>query len=156
MTAADKTPTKNDRESVIGDDGAPDGTDGDTQKFGEERVPVDPTAVAKDSSAPLTTIAIAPPTAKDPRRVGVGVPSNPLGGGAASRGDGGGGVAGGGGGGSGAATLLASDGGATFVLVAKEHLVGTWLAVFVRASMLQEVSDIRTGAYREYAFREEG
>lgn len=35
--------------------------------------------------------------------------------------------------------------GPTFVLVAKEHLVGTWLAVFVRASMLSDVSDIRTG-----------
>lgn len=34
---------------------------------------------------------------------------------------------------------------ATFVLVAKEHLVGTWLAVFVRASMLTQVSDVRSG-----------
>lgn len=34
---------------------------------------------------------------------------------------------------------------AAFVLVAKEHLVGTWLAVFVRASMLEQISDIRTG-----------
>lgn len=33
----------------------------------------------------------------------------------------------------------------TFVLVAKEHLVGTWLAVFIRTSMLSQVSDIRTG-----------
>eukprot|EP00752_Nemacystus_decipiens_P002667 g2495.t1 len=43
------------------------------------------------------------------------------------------------------AALLARNGGATFVLVAKEHLVGTWLAVFVRASMLKQVSDVRTG-----------
>ena len=34
---------------------------------------------------------------------------------------------------------------AAFVLVAKEHLVGTWLAVFVRASMLTQVSDVRSG-----------
>ena len=34
---------------------------------------------------------------------------------------------------------------ATFVMVAKEHLVGTWLAVFVRASMLKQVSDVRSG-----------
>lgn len=32
-----------------------------------------------------------------------------------------------------------------FVPVAKEHLVGTWLAVFVRASMLEHVSDVRSG-----------
>lgn len=38
-----------------------------------------------------------------------------------------------------------SDDGTTFVLVAKEHLVGTWLAVFVRASMLKQVSDVRSG-----------
>ncbi|CBJ29438.1 conserved unknown protein [Ectocarpus siliculosus] len=37
-----------------------------------------------------------------------------------------------------------SDEGTTFVLVAKEHLVGTWLAVFVRASMLKQVSDVRS------------
>ncbi|CAM9247240.1 unnamed protein product, partial [Scytosiphon promiscuus] len=34
---------------------------------------------------------------------------------------------------------------ATFVPVAKEHLVGTWLAVFVRASMLEHVTDVRSG-----------
>lgn len=33
----------------------------------------------------------------------------------------------------------------SFVLVAKEHLVGIWLAVFVRSSLVAEVSDIRTG-----------
>ncbi|CAM9717188.1 unnamed protein product [Ectocarpus sp. 4 AP-2014] len=37
-----------------------------------------------------------------------------------------------------------SDDGTTFVLVAKEHLVGTWLAVFVRTSMLKQVSDVRS------------
>ena len=36
---------------------------------------------------------------------------------------------------------------AAFVLVAKEHLVGTWLAVFVRASMLTQVSDVRSGKH---------
>ncbi|CAM9572248.1 unnamed protein product, partial [Ectocarpus fasciculatus] len=46
-------------------------------------------------------------------------------------------------------TSLGDDGGVgddgkTFVLVAKEHLVGTWLAVFVRASMLKQVSDVRS------------
>ncbi|CAM9157086.1 unnamed protein product, partial [Sphacelaria rigidula] len=33
----------------------------------------------------------------------------------------------------------------SFVLVAKEHLVGTWLAVFVRTAMLPSVADVRTG-----------
>lgn len=32
-----------------------------------------------------------------------------------------------------------------FVLVAKEHLVGTWLAVFVRSNLFPRVSDVRTG-----------
>lgn len=36
----------------------------------------------------------------------------------------------------------------TFVLVAKEHLVGTWLAVFVRASMVSRISDVRSGEAR--------
>lgn len=38
-----------------------------------------------------------------------------------------------------------SDDCTSFVLVAKEHLVGTWLAVFVRASVLEHVSDVRSG-----------
>lgn len=33
----------------------------------------------------------------------------------------------------------------SFVLVAKEHLVGTWLAVFVKEALLPGVSDVRTG-----------
>lgn len=37
---------------------------------------------------------------------------------------------------------------AAFVLVAKEHLVGTWVAVFVRASLLPMVSDVRCGKRR--------
>lgn len=42
----------------------------------------------------------------------------------------------------------------TFVLVAKEHLVGTWLAVFVRASMLPQVSDVRSGKKKKPGWSE--
>lgn len=45
-----------------------------------------------------------------------------------------------------------SNDGTTFVLVAKEHLVGTWLAVFVRASMLNQVSDVRSGKENKHEF----
>lgn len=40
----------------------------------------------------------------------------------------------------------------SFVLVAKEHLVGTWLAVFVRTAMLPSVADVRTGELVQFRF----
>lgn len=43
-----------------------------------------------------------------------------------------------------------SDEWSPFVPVAKEHLVGTWLAVFVRASMLKYVSDVRSGENEKF------
>lgn len=39
----------------------------------------------------------------------------------------------------------------TFVLIAKEHLVGTWLAVFARSSMLPHIRGVRTGETIEQA-----
>lgn len=44
----------------------------------------------------------------------------------------------------------------TFVLVTKEHLVGTWLAVFVRASMFPHVSDVRSGKKRRPGWNKAG
>lgn len=45
----------------------------------------------------------------------------------------------------GATVGLGDGGGGAFVLVAKEHLVGIWLAIFVRATLLADISDVRTG-----------
>lgn len=131
-TAAESSPesVSRDDNNVLG------GTAGDARETGDEPLPVLPsTEGVEDSSAPPDAASLASFLAESSSR-DVDEPS--LGGGAAS-----GGVDFGDGGSR--AANLALNGGATFVLVAKEHLVGTWLAVFVRASMLQEVSDVRTG-----------
>lgn len=126
-----KAPAENPRDFA---NGALGGTGGNRQGIGEEPV------AATNFSAPASTTASASYTGEGSSRV----EESNLGGGTATSGEC---VGGGGGDGGGCAALLARNGGATFVLVAKEHLVGTWLAVFVRASMLHDVSDIRTGMY---------
>lgn len=125
------------RDVLSDDDGVLSGKDGRSQDVGENLVSTAATTATDSAVAPPTvgalpctrdganrseelSLAGAAPTAEEDE---------------AGCGDGGS-----------SAALLARNGGATFVLVAREHLVGTWLAVFVRASLLQEVSDVRTGA----------
>eukprot|EP00903_Cladosiphon_okamuranus_P016392 g15117.t1 len=115
------------------------GAENTGQQADEQRASAAPTTTA-GSPAPRTTTSTDSPAAEDSNHGGE--ESSLAGGGATTDAEGGKGGADDGGS---CAALLASNGGDTFVLVAKEHLVGTWLAVFVRKSVLQEVSDVRTG-----------
>lgn len=142
--AVGKTVAENARDFKGGDENVLDGTDENRPEIGEDRASDAPT-IAEDSSAPPAITSSAPRTAENSSCIegsGLGGGTSPCEGVVDG---GGGGADGGNGDGGSSAALLARNGGATFVLVAKEHLVGTWLAVFVRASMLQEVSDIRAG-----------
>lgn len=143
--AAGKTPAEASRPVVGGDNIAVlGGTDKRSQESGGEGRPSASPTTGEASSVPPA--AISPPSCGAEGSGRDGAEESGLGDdGAASYGDGGGGDSYGDRGT--CAANLARNGGATFVLVAKEHLVGTWLAVFVRASMLQEVSDVRTGNF---------
>lgn len=141
--AVGKTPAERSGSFKGGDDNVNvvGGVESNGQDVDEERTSAAPTATAA-SPASLTITSSESHAAEDSNRGNE--EASLAGGGAATHGEGGSDDVDDGGS---CAALLASNGGATFVLVAKEHLVGTWLAVFVRASMLQEVSDVRTGMY---------
>lgn len=111
-----------------------DGNGGEETDKGEQASVVDPPVF---NAPPGTTAAVNPVRTETPRPF-----ENPTQGESASRG---GEEAGGGGGNDSAGAVPATNDGSGFVLVAKEHLVGTWLAVFVRASMLAHVTDVRSG-----------